>query len=111
MIPIQIKVYAAFSPVAQAAFAAVRLAGAGAVGQEEPWLLEEGDCLRISFEGLWFPHEEVLEALRAHLGPAARGKLDVLDLDAWTLIRHSLEADGLHSAERPLNHVLDYSGH
>ena len=111
MIPVQIKVYGAFSPVGEDVAARVAAAGNGAVGQDEPWLLREGDLLRISFEGIWFPWEDVWDALRETLDPAARGKLDVLDLDAWTLTRHTLDERGFHVSTRPLNHVLDYSGH
>ncbi len=111
MIPVQIKVYGAFSPVGEDAATRVAAAGSGAVGQPEPWLFREGDLLRISFEGIWFPWEDVWDALRETLAPAARGKLDVLDLDAWTLTRHTLDEQGVHVSTRPLNHVLDYSGH
>ncbi len=111
MVPVQVKVYGAFSPAPAECDPRVGAAGAGAVGQSEPWLFREGDQLRISFEGVWFPWEDVLEALGRCLGPEARGKLDVLDLDAWTLARHTLDERGFHSAVRPLNQVLDYSGH
>lgn len=111
MIPVQIKVYGSFRPVPAELFAPVAAAGAGAVGQDEPWLFQEGDMLRISFEGLWFPAEDVADALRRHVPLTARGKFDTLDLDAWTLTRLSLDDTGFHSGTRPLNQVLDYSGH
>ena len=64
MTPVQIKIYGAFSPVGPEVFPLVADAGSNAVGQDEPWLLREGDLLRISLEGVWFPWEDVLEALR-----------------------------------------------
>lgn len=71
----------------------------------------EGDLLRLSFEGIWFPLEDVLEALRSRLTPACQGKLDYLDLEAWTLTRHIFTGTEITISSAPLNNVLDYSGH
>lgn len=71
----------------------------------------DGDLLRLSFEGIYFPLEEVLEALVPHLGADSRGKIDYLDLDAWTLTRHSIAEGGVACSSASLNNVLDYSGH
>ena len=104
------KVYAAFSPADAACLGPVERAGKSALGHEAPWLFLDGDLLRISWEGMYFPLDEVLEALAAHLPPDARGKLDYLNLEEWTLTRHIY--DGAFSAStRSLNHVLAYSGH
>ena len=81
------------------------------MGHESPWVFLEGNMLRISWEGLYFPLEEVLCALSATLAQNAEGKLDYLDLEAWTLTRCIPGADGFHTTTRSLNHVLDYSGH
>ncbi len=115
MTAVLIKVYAAFWPAAEACLAAVRQAGSTALGhEEEEWVLLEGTLLRISFEGIHFPLDEVLEALDRHLPPDVEGKLDVLDLDGWTLtryLRRTTPEGGFASSRRSLNHVLDYSGH
>ena len=110
--PVLLKVYGNLYPADAADLEALARAAASCVreGPEEVVTLE-GDLLRISFEGLFFPVDEVLEALAAVLRPEQKGKLDVLDLEAWTLTRH-LFADGrISSRSAPLNNVLDFSGH
>lgn len=109
---ILVKVYGAFHPAGKNCLEAVAEAGREAVGNEEPWLFHEKDMIRFSFEGLFFPLEDVLEALAAHLPGEAEGRLDYLDLEDWTLTRHSLSPGGeLHAATRSLNNVLDHAGH
>lgn len=110
------KVYAGLSSADEPLRAAVENAARSAVGRDEDWLFLDGDnLLRISFEGIYFPLEEVLEALDGNLTPEAEGKLDYLDLEAWTLERHIFQAapgtPRRTSATRSLNHVLAYSGH
>ena len=106
-----IKVYGAFSPIFKGCEDAVAKAGSGALGHESPWLCREGELLQISFEGVFFPVEDVLRALGAHLSPEASGKLDVLDLEAWTLTRHVRENGIFRESCRNINQVLEYSGH
>lgn len=108
---ILVKVYGAFHPAGNATFDAVAASGRDAMGQEEDWLFLEGDMLRISFEGHYFPLDEALEALKAALPKEAEGRLDYLDLEAWTLTRHVLQSGKLAVSCRSLNHVLDYAGH
>lgn len=79
-------------------------------GEEEAVTLE-GDLLRISFEGLYFPVEETLAAVAARLRPDQTGKLDVLDLENWRLERHVFADGRISSGAAPLNNVLDFSGH
>lgn len=111
------KTYAAFSPAGEQCRLAVQEAGTAAVGASPPWLFLEGDLLRISWEGMFFPLDDVLEALTRCLPPGAEGRLDHLDLEAWTLTRclFHRDADAKHGefavTTRSLNHVLDYSGH
>lgn len=111
------KTYAAFFPAHEACRLAVREAGTAALGTA-PWLFLEGDILRIAWEGVYFPLDEVLQALNNCLPPDAEGKLDYLDLEAWTLTRHALLQNreaGLRNrftiTTRSLNHILAYSGH
>lgn len=108
-----VKVYGAFHPADESCFAAIAKAGRDAVGQVEPWLFFENGLIRIAFEGLYFPAEEVLEALKSALPEEAQGRLDYLDLEAWTLTRHVLRPGGdfIAPATRSLNHVLDHAGH
>ena len=94
-------------------YQALEQAVSGVMGQEEdePALVREGDMARISFEGLYFPVEDVVQALREHLTPTMQGKLDYLDLEDWRLTRYQLEAGEVHPSSAPLNNVLAFSGH
>ena len=105
------KIYAAFSRADANTLAAVEQAGQQALGHESPWVFLEGDTVRISWEGLYFPLEDVLSALAATLGNGSEGKLDYLDLEEWTLTRYIPETNGFRASKRDLNQVLDYSGH
>ena len=121
MIPTLIKAYGAFHPVGKDCLLAVRHAGSAAIassdmpeispGENCPWLRLEDGLLRISFEGLCFPAEDVLAALAATLPGHAEGKLDILDMEAWTLTRHQWTHEGFQTSGRGLNEVLDYSGY
>ena len=106
-----IKVYAGLHPADAACADSVRQAGAAAIHDgDDPWLFHERDLLRISFEGLHFPENEVLAALATCLPAHARGKMDVLDLEAWELRRYAREDGTFHLSRRDLNAVLDYAG-
>lgn len=105
------KVYAAFSPVERISLEAIEKAAEGAVGNGEPWLFWERDMLRISFEGVYFPLEDVLAALVGLLPPGAEGRLDYLDLENWRLVRNVFTGGSFVASERGLNQVLEYSGH
>ncbi|MCQ2443968.1 MAG: hypothetical protein MJ061_00495 [Mailhella sp.] len=82
-----VKAYGSLDPAGEEALEAVR-------GVLESWFIDagavelEGDLLRISFEGDVFPDDEVVDALRPFLSDASRGKLDILDLEEWTLHRY-----------------------
>lgn len=107
----QIKVYGAFTPVPASVADALAPLGAQAIAEDDaPWVWAEGDTLRISFEGMYFPVEDVVEALEAHLPSACKGKLDVLLLDDWELHRYVWQGGAFVLGKRSLNHVLSYSG-
>lgn len=110
--PVLLKVYGNLFPADEADFTALARAAASCVGEgaDGPVTLT-GDLLRISFEGLYFPVEDVLEAVAARLSPQQQGKLDVLDLEAWRLTRHLFAKGRISSRAAPLNNVLDFSGH
>ena len=111
---VQLKVYGHVWPAGADLLASLNALSGEVMGRADediPLFELDGDLLRVSFEGIWFPVEETLAALRAGLTPASHGKLDVLDLDAWTLTRHVFAGEAVHSSSAPLNHVLDYSGH
>ena len=105
-----IKVYAGLYPADAACADAVRRAGAAAIHDSgDPWLVHDRDLLRISFEGLHFPEDEVIAALEACLPAHALGKVDVLDLEAWELRRYAREDGTFRLSRRDLNQVLDYA--
>lgn len=79
------------------------------VGKEDPILELDGDLLRIAFEGTHFPHQETLEAISARLMPDSQGKLDILDLEAWTLTRHIFRGTEHTAHSASLNDAMDYS--
>ncbi|MBD5539031.1 MAG: hypothetical protein HDQ94_03410 [Desulfovibrio sp.] len=110
--PVLVKVYGNLFPAGEADREALARACAGRApaGDGEAVFLE-GDLVRISFEGLYFPVEDVLEAIAARLTPAQQGKLDVLDLEAWRMTRHLFAGGRITSRAAPLNNVLDFSGH
>lgn len=108
-----LKVYGHVYPVSEDFFTDLTQACAGALPDEaaEPVLAREGDLARFSFEGVYFPVEEALAAVARHLRPEHKGKLDVLDLESWRLIRHIFAEGKIRVSTAPLNNVLDYSGH
>ena len=108
---ILVKVYAWLHPIDVACADAVRRAGDAAIHDSgETWLFHEHDLLRISFEGIYFPEDEVIASLEACLPACARGKVDVLDMEDWELRRYTREGGTFRLSRRGLNHVLEYSG-
>ena len=108
-----LKVYGHVYPVSDAFYADLEAACTGAMPDDtvESVLCREGDMARFSFEGVYFPVDETLEVLNRHLRPEHQGKLDVLDLENWRLIRHVFEQGRIRTSSAPLNNVLDYAGH
>ncbi|MBQ9406533.1 MAG: hypothetical protein IJU37_07345 [Desulfovibrio sp.] len=108
-----LKVYGHIHPADATLFSALKDACAAALPDNDdiPLLEQEGDLVRISFEGAFFPVEEVLAAVQTRLLPEHQGKLDVLDMDAWRLVRHVFRAGRVESRSGSLNQVLEYSGH
>ena len=108
-----LKAYGHVYPVCDDFFADLTQACAGALPDDatEPVLRREGDLARFSFEGVYFPADEILAAVARHLQPKHQGKLDVLDLENWRLIRHVFAQGKIRVSAAPLNNVLEYSGH
>jgi hypothetical protein len=108
-----LKVYGHIYPVDDALYAALEHACADAMPDEDdiPVLEHDGDMARFSFEGTYFPLDEVLAVLTAHVRAEHQGKLDILDLEAWKLTRHTFAQGRISVHSAPLNNVLDYSGH
>lgn len=100
-----VKVYGSLHPADEATLEA--LASVTEPGQVE----REGDLLRVAFEGIWFPIEDFMDALRPHLTDKSEGRIDFIDMDAWRLRRHVIKGTVVEVKENSLNNVLDFSGH
>lgn len=95
-------------------------------------LAEEGEevfsyadnFLFFAYEGMYYPIDDMLDAVNAVLvlekkeakskgvgsAESADGRIDYIDMQEWTLTRHSLANGVVKSATRSLNHVMAYSG-
>ena len=106
---IMVKVYGSICPASPALCAALQAIAqaAGAEGSIE----HEGDLLRIAYEGIYFPTEDIVEALPRHLTEQSEGRIDHIDFDAWLLTRHIIQDCTITESSRDLNNVLDFSGH
>lgn len=103
------KAYGHLTPAGEAAVAAVNAVMAD-------WALPpcaslHGEVLDIAFEGVVFPLDEIAEALAPWLTPASSGKIDLCDMEAWTLTRLSFSGTATRLSTADLNTVLAYSGH
>lgn len=110
--PVLLKVYGNLAPASKKL--ATRLTAILAEclpEQEQAPLVLDGDLLKISFEGIYFPLDEVLSLLESSLTGNESGKLDVLDLEAWYLTRYLFQSGKILCLQAPLNNVLAYSGH
>lgn len=114
--PVLLKVYGNLFPVDEAFASKISDCCASALGDARQEIVSlQNRLLLISFEGIYFPLAELLETIEAFLksGQAGllKGKVDTLDLEAWTLERFLVEDGRIIAKSAPLNNVLDYSGH
>jgi hypothetical protein len=105
MRPVPIKAYASLFPADGAALRAVADALAG-------WHITDaaelaGDLLRISHEGEIFPADDVIDALLPFLSAQSEGRLDVIDLENWTLRRVSFTHGKVETRTASLDHALE----
>ena len=80
------------------------------ISLDVPLLCRENDMLRISFEGNYFPEDDVVSALKKHIEPSQKGKLDVLDIENWKMTRYFFQNGTITNRSASLNSVMDYSG-
>lgn len=80
------------------------------LSNETPVIYYANELLRISFEGIYFPIEEVLSYLESVLTPSQNGKIDYLDLENWKMTRYLIEDVRIVRHSTSLNNVMDYSG-
>lgn len=108
--PILIKAYGSLWPAGPDL--ARELRGIAALAQPEAAEVDlDGDLLRIAFEGVYFPGDEFAAAIGRNLDQGMRGRLDILDLEAWRLRRLAVANGAISESRAPLNNVLAYSGH
>lgn len=103
---VEVKVYAGIHPAGPAEEAALRqVLGDWQMDQQAVEL--EGDILRISFEGLFFPAEDCVNALKPLLTEQSRGKVDRLDLENWLLERWILDYGRVSYRRASLDQALE----
>ena len=106
MRPVIVKAYAGFSPATEETLEAVR-------SVLRSWFMDEdiaelsGDLLSISYEGDAFPDDEIVDALKPFLCEKSWGKLDLIDLEAWTLRRYTFTGGRLTEHSATLDKALD----
>lgn len=106
MRPVIVKAYGALSPATQETYEAV-------CAVLESWFMDTetieltGDMLTIGYEGDAFPDDEVVDALRPFFCERSWGKLDIIDLEAWTLHRYSFAGGQLSDHTATLDKALD----
>ena len=111
---IAVKVYASFYPLAPAEAEALGDALDGLaplVMGDASAVFREGDMVRISYEGLYYPVDDALDVLERLLPATAQGRLDFIDMEGWTITRHVYAGGKRTGNIRNLNDVLDHSGH
>ncbi len=71
----------------------------------------DGDMVRMSYEGMYFPIDEVLEIVQEYLHAGSQGRIDYIDMDGWRLHRHMIEGTTITEKSNNLNNILDFAGH
>lgn len=108
--PILLKVYGGLRPVSAALHAAISEIAFAAMPSEASILLD-GEWLEISFEGIYFPVDELIMAIETAEITNLNGKIDVLDIENWQLRRFLIVDSRIEMRATSLNNVLAYSGH
>ena len=85
MRPVLVKAYGALNPATEETYRAVRAV----------------------LEDWYIPDAEVVEALRPFLCDQSEGKLDILDLEAWTLHRYFFAYGRLRDHTATLDKALE----
>lgn len=108
--PVLLKVYGGFKPASHKLHDALRQIAARAQPSENLCVALAGDMASLSFEGIYFPLQETLAAIRECADDKTVGRLDVLDIENWTICRHEIKGREIGTHSQNLNNVLDYSG-
>lgn len=110
MVELIVKAYGSFEPCSEACYKAVN----------DICILWHVDCLKydagvlsISYEGIYFPHEEIAQVFGEYCSSETIGKFDYIDLEEWTLTRYFLDKEGKdgkpHYRMSSLNHAIEAS--
>lgn len=108
--PVLLKVYGNVFPANEELAQAANLVMKKALPPENALVEREADLIRLAFEGIWFPQEEMLDCLKTKLPPSSSGKLDILDMENWQMTRFIFRDGQITRKQAPLDNVLDYSG-
>ena len=111
---VALKVYASFYPLAPEEVEALGDALDGLaplVMGDASTVFREGDMIRISYEGLYYPVDDALDVLEELLPATAQGRLDAIDMEGWTITRYLYAGGKRTHNTRSLNDILDHSGH
>lgn len=108
--PTLIKAYGGFKPASPALAHALEDELGKAIPGENANISCTGDMCVLSFEGIYFPLDEILGAIAEYSTPMTGGRLDVLDMENWRLYRHEIAGGKIDVHENSLDNVLDYSG-
>ncbi len=66
------------------------------------------DMINISYEGDFFPCDEIIEILKSFHNETTQGKLDCINVEKWTLNRHFFELGKEYRQNTAsLNHALE----
>ncbi len=107
---ILIKVYGHIWPISQDIVEALRAHFPSSDHMEdEEMLVYEKDMLRLAFEGIYIDMEEILPIVQRFLQSQSQGKIDYIDLEAWTLTRHTIKEGLMVASSASLNAVMDYA--
>lgn len=110
--PVLLKIYGNLCPVAQPLCRRLEWIAQGCIPMPEYAPVKIADKLLIfSFEGVYYPIDDTLDAIRKNLAQNMIGKLDVLDIENWIITRHIFKNGQVEVNSAPLNSVLAYSGH
>ncbi len=109
MRPILVKVYGNLFPVPRECYSLCEaVLQAWNLEDIEDILFYEKDMVRFSFEGDFFPCDEIVEVLKSFDNSQTEGKLDCIDVEEWTLTRHFFKKDEEYRVNTAsLNHALE----
>ncbi len=74
-----------------------------------PCAILERDTVYLNVEGVFFPLDDVLASLQPFLQTGSNGKIDMVDMDAWLLIRAVFNGTEIRRSSASLNDILAWA--